>query len=209
MKQRRKVRWSLFGISMLLILLTGVLGHSRTTGSKGSVSPATSAAPQIIAPPLEAHPWTAVASTGIVDEAAAIDERYAFGIPPVGGSAVGYHPSYLGFGNNSEIVLRYNVTNTFDNNEKPNLPNWKTLQLGSFAPLNSEVRATLYRVRICSGYQQLVCAAINAGKGEGCDTCAADALGDIDFGNFLYYVEVRLSRNDYSLKPRAHTLRLY
>lgn len=204
LKQRRKAFWSLIGISTLFTLLLGGIGiYPSFKGSGGSTA---SAAPQIVAPTGETHPWTAVASTGTVDESSM--PHVEFGLPPVGGSAAGYKIGSLEF--ITPIVLRYNVTNTFDNNPaNPNIPNWSTLQLGSFAPPTSDVRATLYRVRICNGFQEEICTAINQGEGFGCDTCKADALGPIDFGNYLYYVEVKLSRATYLPHPRAHTLRLY
>jgi hypothetical protein len=201
MKQKRKALWSFFGLSMLTALLMWGLGiYGRTASPAGAINSTASAAAQVAV----TRPWTAVASTGAVDESAL--DFFAFGLPPVGGSAAGYR---IGSFDIQPIFLRYNVTNTFDNNAAPNMPGWNTLELGSFAPANSDVRATLYRVRICSGFQEAICAAINPGNGNGCDTCKADALGPIDFGNFLYYVEARLSRGNYAVQPRAHTLRLY
>ncbi len=200
-KQKRNALRNVLCLGVLLALLAmGISILDRTTSSAGAVNSAASAAAQA------ARPWTAVASTGAVDESAL--DFFAFGLPPVGGSAAGYR---IGSPITDPIVLRYNVTNTFDNNPNPNQPGWGRLELGSFAPPGAEVRARLYRVRPCSGQQELVCTATNNGGGEQprCDLCQANALGPIDFGSFLYYVEVRIDRDTPGAAPRAHTLRLY
>lgn len=201
-KQKRNAFWSVFGLSVLFASLAIGIGiHGKTTGSAGSVNSAVSAATQAAA---VIYPWTAVASTGTVDEAD--QDFFQFGLPPVGGSAAGYK---IGSFETDPIVLRYNVTNTFDNNAAPNMPGWTRLELGSFAPSGSNVRARLYRVRPCNGSQELVCTATNQGEGTNCEFCKADTLGPVDFGNSLYYVEVQLSRQNYQLTPKAYTLRLY
>jgi hypothetical protein len=194
-EQKRKALWSFFGLSMLTALLIGGISiYGRTTSSAGAINSTASAAAQ----PAVRRPWTAVASTGVVDESAL--DFFAFD-----GPFAGYD-----FGIEIDpIVLRYNVTNTFDNNASPEMPGWDTLEFGSFAPAGAFVRATLYRVRPCDGFQQVICTVINQGNGNRCDPCKADALGPIDFGNSLYYVEVMMRRGNHALQPRAHTLRLY
>jgi hypothetical protein len=197
-KQKRNAFWSVFCLSVLFASLAIGIGiHGRTSGSVNSAASAAPQAPALI------RPWTAVASTGVVDESAL--DLFQFGLPPVGGSAAGFRMGTFG---PDPLVLRYNVTNTFDNNAAPNMPGWTRLELGSFAQPGSEVRARLYRVRPCNGYQDLVCTATNQGEGTNCRFCDASTLGPVDFGNFLYYVEVQLSRQ-YSEIPKAYTLRLY
>jgi len=201
MRQRKKAFWTLFGLSILTALLMWGLGiYGGASNSAGAINTTASAAPQATA----IHPWTAVASTGVVDESAL--GYFGFGLPGAPGASAGYRPGSPAI---QPIVLRYNVTNTFDNNVPPFMPGWDTLEFGSFSPANSVVRATLYRVRICSGVQEAVCSVINQENGATCDTCRADALGPIDFANFLYYVEVLMRRSDEASLPRAHTLRLY
>jgi len=201
MRQRRKALWTFFGLSILTALLMWGLGiFGRVTNSAGAINPTASAAPQVGVD----VPWTAVASTGIVDETAL--DYFAFGLPALPGTSAGFRPGSL---STLPVYLRYNVTNTFDNNPSPNMPGWNTLEFGSFSPPDSTAHATLYRVRICSGIQQPICTVLNQADGSRCDTCKADALGPIDFGNFLYYVEVGLRRSDANAQPRAHTLRIY
>ena len=88
--------------------------------------------------------WTAVASTGAVDEA-------ALGIYTVSGPAIGYSPDST---STASIVTRINVTNGYDY-IATHTPPWTTLELGYWD--NSEhgsVSATLWRVvpsRACPG----------------------------------------------------------
>jgi hypothetical protein len=145
-------------------------------------------------------PWTAVASTGVIDES---DESiYAFS-----GSALSY---LVGSASTSTIEARYNVVNTFDNNANPNIPGWTILELGSSAPAGSTVSATLYRVRPCDGFREILCTVSNVGEGQGggiCKTCQF-APNTINFANYLYFVQVNLSRNTAGVNPNAYTLRL-
>ena len=152
-------------------------------------------------------PWTAVASTGTVDEAAA--GIYAFGT-----TDVGYNPAS---NSANSLFIRYNVTNTYDNNANPNMPGWRTLELGSVAPPGSEVRATFYRVNPCDGKRQRICTTNNPGQGgPKCTTCDfPPEFGPVDFSEFLYYVEVQLLRSanpagvPVLANPKAFTLRVY
>jgi hypothetical protein len=216
MRQRRKALWGLIGISVLTVLLIGGLGnYGKTDSSKGSVSSATSAASQDIVP------WTAVASTGTVDESAFAGGMpiFAFGplLPPYppNVASVGYHPASNSL---ARIVLRYNVTNTYETGPLGrNRPPWQILELGSTAPPGSSVTATLFRVNPCTGEQERVCSVTNSGQPWPppinppgvCLRCDFQ-LGSIDFEKSLYYVEVVLSRAQIGApSPAAHTLRIY
>jgi hypothetical protein len=216
MRQRRKALWGLIGISVLSVLLIGGLGfYGKTAGSKGTVSSATSAASQ------EIVPWTAVASTGTVDESAFAGGMpiFAFGPPlppyPPTVTSVGYNPASNSL---ARIILRYNVTNTYETGPLgKNQPLWKVLELGSTAPPGSSVTATLFRVNPCNGEQERVCVVTNSNQpwppttnSPGICLRCDFPVGSIDFEKALYYVEVMLSRAQIGgPSPAAHTLRIY
>ncbi|HEX8472395.1 MAG TPA: hypothetical protein VF666_00020 [Pyrinomonadaceae bacterium] len=195
----RKALLSPISIAMLLIiLLVGFSGGAYVASStKAAVNPnATANAPamQVAALP----PWTAVGSTGVVDEAA--ENIYAFGTTNL---------TYLG-GSTAPIVARYNVTNTFDNGANPNIPGWTILEAGSTSPAGTTVTARLFRVTPCTGVQGLICTATNAGGGgPGCKFCQFPP-NTIDFSQGLYYVEVTLTRTSTTTAPPSlWTLRIY
>ena len=141
-------------------------------------------------------PWTAVGSTGVVDEASF--KNFAFGTTDIG---------FVAGATGTVVVARYNVTNTFDNNANPNKPGWTTLEMGSNAPLNTIIEAKLYQVKTCDQQQTLLCTARNRSNDNPCAKCTIN--GTVDFTNNLYYVEVTLNRNSVQNQaPRMFTLRL-
>ena len=154
---------------------------------------------QVGAPIVLPHPWTAVGSTGTVDELslpffAFTDTRAGY---RAGNAAV------------TPLEFRYNVTNTFDNNANPNIPGWTTLELGATAPGNSTVDATLYRVYRCSGQRVILCQTRVAESPNGtCRTCTF-AANAVDFTSFLYYVHVNVDRAVAAEAPTVNTLRIY
>lgn len=140
--------------------------------------------------------WTAVASTGTVDESAA-------GIFEMTGPSLGYlggSPSL------NRITARYNVTNTAGQE----LPPWTTLELGYFdAAPGSSVNARLVRVKPCTGTETTLCTAFSVDSpSPTCVTCTIPT-GTLDFANYLYYVEVSITRNSTTQRPQAITLRVY
>jgi hypothetical protein len=142
-------------------------------------------------------PWTAVGSTGVVDEASL--KNFAFGTTDI---------AFVAGATGTVVVARYNVTNTFDNNANPNKPGWTTLEMGSNAPLNTIIEARLYQVRTCDQQQTLLCMARNRSNDTPCAKCTIN--GTVDFTNNLYYVEVTLNRNStQNASPRMFTLRVY
>ena len=222
MKQRRKALWGLICVSMLSATLIGGLHiYGRTASSKGNVSSATSAASQVTGAVV---PWTAVASTGTVDESAFVGGApiFAFG-PPLSPAAL-YPPTVTGVGYNpasaslAPIFLRYNVTNTFETGPfGPNRPAWQFLELGSTAPQGTLVNATLFRVKPCTGEREVICSVTNQNQPlpapptpPGICLRCQFPVGSIDFSNELYYVEVVLRRSAATLpSPAAHTLRIF
>ena len=142
-------------------------------------------------------PWTAVGSTGAVDE-------MSLGIFGTSGPNLGFRG-----GQGAQIVARYNVTNTYDNNGIPTMPGWKTLELGSTTPGNSSVIARLWQVDPCTGQQVQLCQATNNTDNAipHCVTCTFAA--QIDFALFVYYVEVDIQRANGMAQPSVFSLRVY
>lgn len=135
--------------------------------------------------------WTAVASTGVIDEAAL--GIFAFGT------------TNLGYKNNSllPIVARYNVVNIAGAVN----PAWTMLELGSLdTSANTQVSASLWEVNPCTGTRVLKCTVVSVN--DDVATCATCQFAGIDFVNFLYYVEVTLSRN-MNVPVQATTLRIW
>jgi hypothetical protein len=141
--------------------------------------------------------WTAVASTGVVDES-------AVGIYAFGTTNLGYNAS----GSVAPIVARYNVTNTFGGGVSDVTP-WTALELGFFDNnVGSGVTATLFRVNPCTGAQAIVCTVSSFDSAVStCNSCGF-AAGAVNFANSLYYVEVKIGRNAAALNPQALTLRI-
>jgi len=141
--------------------------------------------------------WTAVASTGVVDESAA--GIYAFGSTNLG---------YNGAGSVAPIVARYNVTNTLGGGVS-DTPPWTILELGFFDNnVGSGVSATLFRVSPCTGVPTAICTASSFDNATStCNFCQFPPT-TFNFAANLYYVEVRVSRNAVALNPQALTLRI-
>jgi hypothetical protein len=136
--------------------------------------------------------WTAVASTGAIDEGSL--GNFLFGT-----TNLGYRNNVL-----TPIIARYNVVNIagFVN------PAWTTLELGAVdATANGQVSATLWEVNPCTGTRVAKCTTTSVDNDQAgvCTTCQ---FAGIDFVNFLYYVEVTLSRN-MAVNVQATTLRIW
>jgi hypothetical protein len=140
--------------------------------------------------------WTAVASSGDIDET-------ALGIFSVNGANL----QHLGASIN-QIVARYNVTNTFGGGVS-DLPPWSTLELGYFDnTVNGGVRATLFQVDPCTGNLVALCTVGSQDAAAAtCNKCSFTQ--QVDFGKFLYYVEVTIFRNVGNVFPAARTLRIF
>jgi len=140
--------------------------------------------------------WTAVASTGTLDESAA--GAYSLSGPNLSHVA----------GSLTTLVARYNVTNTYGGGSD-DTPLWTRFELGSLdtAPAGT-VTARLYRVEPCTGNQVLICTATSVDNtAPDCETCTITA--GFDFSQYLYYVEVTVSRTSSLVTPTAKTLRIY
>jgi hypothetical protein len=195
---KQRGRKLLFGSSIICLMLAAVL--LSPLGSKRFNAGRTQAAAVSPAPaPFQAirSPWTAIGSTGVVDETSA--NAYAFGAADIGFRAGS--PATL-------LVARYNVTNTFDNNPDPNFPGWTTLEMGSNAPINTMIEARLFRLKACDSQLELLCIARNRSNDFPCARC--EIPQPIDFTSNLYYVEVVLDRTAAAgAFPRMFTLRIF
>jgi hypothetical protein len=193
-ERRNRNCLSLLFVPALAVFLTV---SSRGVGSVVSTVESAAVEP---APALQVvgRPWTAIGSTGVVDEDSTA--RYAFGTTDL---------TFKAGASGSTIVARYNVTNTYDNSGDPNKPLWKKLEMGSSTPLNTFVEAKLYRVKKCDTQQTLICTATNKNGTSPCAECIISEA--IDFANNLYYVEVTLNRgfNFGGAQPRLYTLRVF
>ena len=105
----------LAGVCAFILLAALLSGGVATRVPPASAAGSTTPAPafQILA-----KPWTAVGSTGTVDEASA--NIFAFGTTDLG---------FKGGVQGNVVVARYNVTYTFDNNANPNRPGWTTFEM--------------------------------------------------------------------------------
>ena len=183
----------LFMATLSALLLVSVGGGAQSVSPASFSAAASKAVPQV--PPR--RPWTAVGSTGAVDEDSL--NLYAFG-----SADIGFKPGASG----SVVTARYNVTNTFDNNANPNRPGWRTLEMGSKAPNSTIIEAKLFQLKACDTTPVLLCTARNRSNDHPCATCEFNAT--IDFTDQLYYVEVTLNRfNSNTANPRMFTLRLF
>lgn len=144
--------------------------------------------------------WTAVGSTGTVDPT----QVALFGV--FGGTRLGFNPA--GSSASQILVARYNVTNTWGGGAK-DAPGWTTLELGALNGSTFDpVSATLYRVDPCTGARTSICTAtntLNSSTGA-CVSCSFVAT-TFNFANFLYYVEVSITRTD-ATSPQVATLRI-
>lgn len=140
--------------------------------------------------------WTAVASTGTVDESA--ENFYAFGTTNLG---------YLGGSPSTDpLIARYNVTNLAGGGVNPL---WNTLELGYLdTNAGGQVSATLYRVNPCTGSRVQLCTVTSTDSSTpACRSCTFGA--GMNLQAFLYYVEVTLTRLTPGASPQANTLRIF
>lgn len=140
--------------------------------------------------------WTAVPSTGAID-ATSLSAYSTSG-------AILQHA----LGSTTPVIARYNVTNLFAS--VTDSPGWDNMELGYFdnAP-GSSVSATLYQVNPCTGNRTALCTVTSVDSSVA--TCASCNFHNtpLHFDNFLYYVEVTITRNSTTLTPSLRSLRLY
>jgi hypothetical protein len=150
-------------------------------------------------------PWTAVGSSGSVDEMSI--PYFAFT-----NASAGYRPTAA----ITPLEFRYNVVNVHHYVSAagaiPNvtMPGWTTMEFGAQAPFTSLAEAFLYRVNRCTGQQVLICQIRHTNQPAPgiCKTCQFPNT-TFNFTSYLYYVRVQLDRNTPNETPMAHTLRIY
>jgi hypothetical protein len=144
--------------------------------------------------------WTAVGSTGTVNP-------QQVGLAGVfNGTRLGFNPG--GVALPGTIVARFNVTNTWGGGAS-NTPPWTTLEVGALNTAVDSVTATLYQVNPCTGTRTPICTAINniAGGNGACAACTFQNT-TFNFANFLYYIEVSITRVAANGNPQLSTLRI-
>jgi hypothetical protein len=140
--------------------------------------------------------WTAVGSTGSIDEA-------SLGIYAVGTTNL-FHQT----GATGTIVSRFNVTNTFGGG-LTDTPPWTTLEMTYFdIDPASTVSATLFRVNRCSNVATPLCTVTSIDNNLAtCATCTFPA--GLNFGANNYVVEVRVTRTATNTSAQLFGLRIF
>lgn len=148
----------------------------------------------------QANDWRVACSTVAVDESAISPAL----IYQVTGPNLQYNAASASL---NPIVGRISPVNTSIN---PELPGWTTLQLHGFdVGAGTIVSAKLFRVRTCNNQMETVCTATLTSPTQTCATCAANALGPIDFEAFTYFIEVTVDRSAAGEAPRCTALRMF
>jgi hypothetical protein len=109
---------------------------------------------------------------------------------------------------NGTIVKQYLVTNTYGSATSL-LPGWTNLHAAfTDDSANGSVTVKLFKVDKCSdAVTQLCTISSSDAAGVQCQTCQFNN-GDIDFGNFSYWVEVTLTRSATSANEQIHSVAL-
>lgn len=150
-----------------------------------------------VAPVTAQQGWTAVGSTGALDEA-------SLGLYATNGPLLGFLPTPVG-----TVVARYNVTNAFGGGFT-DTPPWNILEMTYFdnSP-SSVVSATLFQVNRCTGAVTVLCSMNSVDNaGNTCQSCGF-AAGSINFGASNYFVEVKVNRTVAAVNPQLIALRIF
>ncbi len=141
--------------------------------------------------------WSAVGSTGAIGETSL--GIYAFNTPALQHRV----------GTTGTILAHYNVTNTFGGG-LTDTPGWTTLEMTWFDnSIQSAIAAVLFRVDRCTGATTVLCNVSSLDIATPtCRTCTFP-VGSIDFGNSLYFVQVRLARGVAAVTPQVIGLRIF
>jgi hypothetical protein len=143
--------------------------------------------------------WNMAGSAGNVDEQAANAGLYAF---------TGTNAHFRG-NNVGQIVLRYPVTNTYGSFGST-IPPWTTMELAAIDNgANGFVQARLVQVDRCSNVENTIATIVSDDGEAGVVACHTAAVAGIDFGNFIYYIEVTLARNNANAQASIQSLALY
>lgn len=143
--------------------------------------------------------WNMAGSAGNVDEQAANAGLYAY---------TGTNAHFRG-ANFGQIVLRYPVTNTYGSFGST-IPPWTTMELAAIdSGANGFVQARLMQVDRCSNVENAIAIIVSNDGENGVVACETAAVAGIDFGNYIYYIEVTLSRNNGNAQASLQSLALY
>jgi hypothetical protein len=170
MNRKTLVRWTL--ASLVLAVLLGALPAAAATGI-----------------------WTAVGSTGVVDESAA-------GIYSFVSTNLTYLPASASL---SPIVARYNVTKTWGASDTPP---WTVVEMGYFdnSPA-SAVQVDFIQVNPCTGGQVVLCSMTSLdATAATCNRCSF--MAPVNFATNLYYIQVTLTRTSSAVSPQLLTLNI-
>jgi hypothetical protein len=138
-----------------------------------------------------APPWTTACSAGATLQRIDLDHYSVFD------NYLTLAPGELG-----PIVARYNVTNT----TTVRRPAWTTFELGYLdTDPSGSVTATLVQFDPCENVLTPICT-VTSVDNLTCQNCTN--LPPFDFANFVYYVEVTVSRSTDTQTVRAESLRL-
>jgi len=139
--------------------------------------------------------WTAVGSTGSIDEA-------SLGLYATNTTNLLHQAGALG-----TVVSRFNVTNTFGGGFT-DTPPWTTLEMTYFDIDAATVSATLFRVNRCSNVSNVVCSVTSVDAlNPTCVSCTFPAA--LNFGAFNYVVEVKVTRTATNQAPQLFGLRIF
>jgi hypothetical protein len=183
--------------ALLTLVALGVVTARWTSLRASAGGPPPLVASPTIQGAVQLLPWTAVGSTGAVDDGSL--QNFGFFEP-----FASYRPGSMSV---DPLVFRYNVTNP--GHDTP-VPGWMNLYLSSWVQAaGSAVGATLIRVDRCTGEVTPICTTVNSQITEKpiCTWCSFAAT-DINFDEYLYYVRVQLDRADQPDPPRAYSVRL-
>jgi hypothetical protein len=145
-----------------------------------------------------AQVWTAVASTGAIEDAS-LGNYFA------GASALAFR-----FGATGQVGANFSVTNPKDTSGSPA---WTTLEFTARNPGGSPAtfaQAILYRVpRGSSSVSPSVCIALAPATGATSTTTCTFSSSLIDFANYYYFVRVLLGRDSTASTVAAYEIRVF
>jgi len=142
--------------------------------------------------------WTAVGSTGSIDEA-------SLGLYATGTTNLFNLPGTVG-----TVVSRFNVTNTLGGGIT-DAPPWTTLELTYFdIAAAGSVSAVLFQLNRCSNVVNVICGVTSVDAlNPTCVTCTFPAGTTINFGANDYVVEVKVTRTAANVVPQLFGLRIF
>jgi len=149
--------------------------------------------------------WTSAATAGSIIETGSLSRA---AVTQESTAGITFATSKAG-----TIKIRYNVVNTavLPGGVSTGLPPWTTFEIADLTPPGgATITASLYKLAKCTDIPVLICQ-INGAVNPAvkCDTCGF-AAGTFDYFNFIYYIEVSLTRPSTAVAaPKLYSLRVY